>query len=246
MEFTLDLALIRDVLKRETGQSRRDIEELGLLEALGRAGRRHDAALAEAADAATLACAVGCSWCCHFTVDVRAVEAFRILEFVKTRLSQEQAQAIYDQVRCNSAAIKRLSDDERAARNEKCPFLVQGCCAIYEARPQSCRNYHATDATGCQRSYQEPENLDIDPDFAPATYQIGGAHVEAFSGAMNEAGFDDRVYELNCALEAALSDPQAQERFLNGLTPFIDLVGDDVPMEFADLRPSGDGVNKVG
>ncbi len=89
----------------------------------------------------------------------------------------------------------------------KCPFLREGRCAFTPLAPQSCRNYHATNVAGCQQSYEEPDNLDIDPDFAPYVYQAGGAHVEAFSNAMSEAGYDVNAYELNGALDAALSRP---------------------------------------
>jgi hypothetical protein len=61
----------------------------------------------------------------------------------------------------------------------------------------------------CRQSYEEPDNLDIDPDFAPGVYQAGGAHVEAVSTAMRDAGYDVNAYELNCALDAALSRGRA-------------------------------------
>src|SRR5450631_2483730 len=66
--------------------------------------------------------------------------------------------------------------------------------------PQSCRNFHATNVAGCRQSYEEPENLDIDPDFAPGPYQAGGAHVEAVSTAMRDAGYDVNAYELNSSM----------------------------------------------
>ena len=88
---------------------------------------------------------------------------------------------------------------------------------------------------GCRQSYEEPENLDIDPDFAPGVYQAGGAHVEAVSTAMGDAGYDVQRYELNCALDAALSEPGARERFESRLKPFTGLSGEEVPAEFDDL-----------
>src|SRR6201999_2159288 len=94
-----------------------------------------------------------------------------------------------------------------------CPFLYEEKCTVYDARPQSCRNYHATSVAGCRQSYEQPENLDIDPEFAPGVYQAGSAHVEAVSNAMRGAGYDVDAYELNCALDAALSEPGARERF---------------------------------
>jgi hypothetical protein len=100
-------------------------------------------------------------------------------------------------------------------------------------RPQTCRNYHATNVAGCQQSFDDPENLDIDPDFAPWVYQAGGAHVDAFSTAVRDAGYDVDAYEFNGALEAALSDPAARARFESGAAPFIGLSGEEVPVEFS-------------
>jgi len=83
---------------------------------------------------------------------------------------------------------------------------------------------------------REPSNLDIDPDFAPGVYQAGHAHVEAFSAAMGDAGYDVNAYELSRALDAALSDASARERFESRLKPFAGLGGEEVPAEFDDLE----------
>jgi Fe-S-cluster containining protein len=237
MEFTLDVALVRDILRQERMRSREEIGELGALSALEQSQKRHDARIAAAADVGTLACRAGCTWCCYFTVDVRAGEVFRILDFVEHTFSTQEQARVFAEVRLNSAALRSLSEAERVTRNVKCPFLNDARCTIYAVRPQSCRNYHATNVAGCQQSFEEPENLDIDPDFAPGVYQAGAAHVEAVSAAMAEAGYDVNAYELNCALDAALSAPDARHRFEAGLKPFIGLGGDEVPAEFDDLGP---------
>jgi Fe-S-cluster containining protein len=235
MEFTLDVPLIRDILERERARTRDEIRDLGAFKALERSGQRHDARIAAAADVGTLACRAGCAWCCYFTVDVRAVEVFAILDFMERSLAPAERARVYAEVRANSHLFGTLGESERATRNVKCPFLCEGRCSIYAARPQSCRNYHATNAAGCERSYEDPENLDIDPEFAPGVYQAGGAHVEAFSAAMRDAGLDVLAYELNSALHAALSDPGARARFESGLAPFIGLSGEEVFAEFDDL-----------
>jgi Fe-S-cluster containining protein len=237
MEFTLDLTLLRDILVQEHARARDEIRDLGALRALESSQGRHDARIAAAPDVGTLACRAGCTWCCYFTVDVRAAEVFRILDFVEQSFTPEEKARVYAEVRENSAALKTLGEGERVTRNIKCPFLNEGRCTIYAARPQSCRNYHATNVAGCQQSYEEPENLDIDPEFAPGVYQAGGAHVEAVSAAMRDAGFDVNAYELNCALDAALSEPGTRGRFESGLKPFTGLVGEEVPAEFDDLGP---------
>jgi Fe-S-cluster containining protein len=236
MEIDLDLAFIQDVLAKERAAALAEIRDAGVLSALEQSQQRHDERIAAAPDIGTLACRAGCTWCCYFTVDVRAVEVFRILDFVERTFTAEEKARVYSEVRENSAALGSLDDTSRVTRNVKCPFLSEGRCGIYAARPQSCRNYHATDVAGCQQSYEDPGNLDIDPDFAPWVYQAGAAHVEAFSMAMSDAGFDTSAYELNCALEAAMKDPGARERFESAAKPFVELEGQEVPLEFDDLE----------
>jgi Fe-S-cluster containining protein len=235
MEFSLDLPFIRDIVTRERELALDEIRALGAVPAFENSQRRHDARIASAPDVGTLACGAGCSWCCYFTVDVRPVEVFRILDFVEQSFTAEQKTRLYAEVRANRVLLEQLDSDERVTRNLKCPFLTDGRCGIYAARPQSCRNYHATNVAGCQQSYEDPGNLDIDPDFAPYVYQAGGAHVEAFSNAMSEAGYDVSAYELNGALDVARSDPAARERFEARRPPFAPLTGEEVPAEFDDL-----------
>lgn len=237
MEIDLDLEFIRGILAQERESALEEIRALGVVGAFEQSQLRHDSRIASAPDVGTLDCCAGCTWCCYFTVDVRAVEVFRILDFVEHSFTAEEKARVYAEVRANSVALENLDENARMTRNVKCPFLNDGRCTIYAARPQTCRNYHSTNVSGCQQSYEDPGNLDIDPDFAPWVYQTGGAHVEAFSTAMHDSGYDVNAYELNCALQAAISDPAARERFESRSKPFTHLDGEDVPAEFDDLDP---------
>jgi Fe-S-cluster containining protein len=236
MEISIDLAFVRGILEQEHERAQHDIRTAGVLRAFESSQPRHDSRIASAADVGTLACCAGCTWCCYFSVDVRAVEVFSILDFVERMLPTDEKARIYAEVRANSTVLNKMDEIERMGHNIKCPFLSEGRCVIYAARPQTCRNYHATNAAGCKQSYEEPGNLDIDPEFAPLVYQAGGAHVDAFTAALREAGYDAKVYELNCALDAAMSDPGARERFQSKRSPFNTLSGEEVPAEFDDLE----------
>ncbi len=236
MEIIIDSQLVRDIVSQETDEASAEIEMLGVIAAYRRSLERLDQRLSSAKDAPTLACKAGCSWCCYFSVDVRPVEVFNILEFVERQLTPNERDRIRKEIATNKLLLEQLSEQERATRNIKCPFLASGRCTIYAARPQTCRNYHATDATGCQRSYEQPNNVDIDPEFAPVVYQVGGAHVDAFSKAMSDADYDTDAYELSTALSAAMSSPDiARQRFEAKLKPFVDVQGNDVPLEFVEL-----------
>jgi len=237
MEISLDLEFIRRILDQESKLAGEEIPSRGVLVALGESQGRHDERINAAPDVNSLACRAGCSWCCHFTVDVRPVEVFRILDFVEQKFSDERKARVYAEIRAHAADLAGLDDVARMRRNVRCPFLdTGGGCSIYPVRPQTCRNYHATSSAGCRQSYEQPDNLEIDPEFAPYVYQAGAAHVDGFSRGMREAGYDHLAYELNGALEAALSDPAARERFMSKEPPFPRLVGREVPEEFDDLE----------
>jgi Fe-S-cluster containining protein len=236
MEFTLDIALLRSVLAGEYRHARAQIAQRGPVIAYELSQQRHDERLAAAPDAATLACKEGCAWCCHFSVDVRPVEVARILEFVEREFTPEQRRSVRAEIEGNRIALEGLDEDERAQRNVKCAFLIDNRCSIYAARPQTCRNYHATDAAGCRKSFEEPHNRDIDPDFAPLVYQSGGAHVDAFSKAMQDEGYEAAVFEMNAALATAMADPVAFRRRFEArekLAPAVPSM--NVPLEFWDI-----------
>ena len=211
MDIELHLPTIAAVVRDEHAQASRDIATLGPVAAYERTCYRHDERLAAAPDRSTLACKAGCSWCCYFSVDVRAAEVFAILAFMQRELSAAAQQRIRGEIETNRSLLAGCSDEERSRRNIKCPFLDDGRCVIYTARPQSCRNYHATNATGCRRSFENPDDLDIDPEFAPLVYQSGGA------------------------LSAALADPDARRRFESKQKPFAGMEGTHVELEFVEF-----------
>lgn len=235
MEFTIDLVTVLKIAREESTLAKTEIDALGPLAAYQRSVQRHDERLARAHDAQTLDCKAGCAWCCSFSVDIRPVEAFNILKYMKNSLSSDEKKQICSEMTANSAILSGLDDLERMRQTLKCPFLIQNQCSIYKARPQTCRNYHATDSAGCKQSFDEPDNTDIPPDFAPGVYQAGGAHVEAFSQALQDAGYDCAAYELSSAMLELMDDPEtARLRFEGKLPVFLSTEGTEVTPELID------------
>ncbi|HTE43037.1 MAG TPA: YkgJ family cysteine cluster protein [Steroidobacteraceae bacterium] len=235
MEIVIDSDFVDGIVAAEEPRATLDIASQGPIAAQRSSCQRHDERLALARDAATLACKAGCSWCCHFSVDVRPAEVLNMVDYMEQHFTPAQQAQVRRETETNAAMLTHLSELQRMQRNVKCPFLAAGRCSIYSARPQTCRNYHATDVTGCELSYQQPGNLEIDPDFAPYVYQAGGAHVDAFSAAMQGAGYDVQAYELNAAVAAALADPQgARQRFETKQRFFPGIEGREVAAEFIE------------
>ena len=133
MEIEIDFEAVRRLTTEEYALARREIEALGIMAAFERSQQRHDARLATAADAPTLACKAGCSWCCHFSVDVRAVEALQILEFMRRNFSAADQERLQAQIRQNSLEVAPLTDLERMKRTRPCIFSISSSSA------RSCR-----------------------------------------------------------------------------------------------------------
>ena len=122
MEFTLDVPLIRGILEQEYVRVRDEIRDVGVLHTLDHSQPRHDAQIAAAPDIDTLACRAGCTWCCYFTVDVRAVEVFKILDFVERSFTHEEKARVYGEARTNSAALDQLKEGERSPETSSVRF----------------------------------------------------------------------------------------------------------------------------
>src|SRR5882762_1201109 len=113
MEISLDLPFIHGILTQEYERARDEIQSAGVRRAFENSQQRHDMRIASAPDVGTLACRAGCTWCCYFSVDVRAVEVFSILDFVERTFTIEEKARVYAEVQANSKALQNLGEDER-------------------------------------------------------------------------------------------------------------------------------------
>lgn len=121
------------------------------------------------ADGGTVACAAGCSACCHTAVMVYEPEARRVAELLAepahaearahflSRYPAWHAELGKDVERIRTLhRLGRFDDAERLffrlqARRVMCALNRDGLCTVYAARPTICRNTHALDtAAHCQ------------------------------------------------------------------------------------------------
>jgi len=203
-----------------------DLKRVDPVSALAASFRRHDRVLEEARieSGRVLACKEGCSYCCHFKVDVRADEALIIAEFVRTRLDATTRAQVIEAAERNAGFIRSLSPKQHLTTNIKCCFLVDGRCSIYSVRPYACRNFHATDVAGCIRLFEEPENLDVPDSYVPEIHARGAGHREGRQAAVMDAGLDVRAYDLTTAFLEALSAASAVKRLRQGKRALIQAI----------------------
>jgi Fe-S-cluster containining protein len=168
----------------------------------------------------TIQCQQGCSYCCHFRVDVSANEVFAIVEHVQSIFTSNQLEKLVEKATNNKNKLAMLSQAKRIVTNMACPLLEDNVCSIYAMRPSMCRKMHSTDVEACQHSYDNPEDENIENAEHPVLSAITMTMLTAAREGFSTLGLDKTVYDLNEVLIVALSDSKYKKRWLNGKKAF--------------------------
>jgi hypothetical protein len=212
-------AAAADVHRHTTEQlGRRNVEACA---AIG----RHDAAVVEAeferlkGDGAGIACAAGCTFCCHLRVGIFPHEAIALLNHLRTALQPDEASAIEKRILENAHEIDGKSVAEHNAARIRCALLVDGRCAAYDVRPAACARYHSLSRARCEYSYDHPHDIGTARNSRPALAELQafGAAVDAATvAALEGAGLSSTKGELHQRLRAMIESPRAVEQWLAG------------------------------
>ena len=167
----------------------------------------------EQAGPAEIACKSGCSYCCRaLKVSVSLPEIF-LLKLHVTSLPAAEGAALRERIADTYSRTRDNNTQERLLQHESCPLLVDNRCSVYEVRPLSCRAAVSFDADACRRAYAG-EQVKIN---MPQSYFAALKTTSLLLLAtMSAAGLDCRSYELNAGLHIALSEPDAERRWMDG------------------------------
>jgi Fe-S-cluster containining protein len=103
---------------------------------------------------AAMACAAGCSWCCHQIVGITSAELALVAEAIAAKPPASRA-AIAARARDAAAKGKGLDQRQWWAARIRCPLLEDdGLCGIHASRPMPCRAHNSSDAGACRRSFE--------------------------------------------------------------------------------------------
>jgi Fe-S-cluster containining protein len=168
-------------------------------------------AAARAAGAA-IACAPGCTFCCHLRVGVLPHEAVALWRHVRTSLPPEEAAAIEQRVVENARRIDGMTAVEHRAANIPCALLRDGRCSAYEVRPAACAAYHSLSRERCERSFRHPRDAGTPKNARPALLTLqafSDAVIAAARAGATDAGVASPEAELHQSLRALIDDPRA-------------------------------------
>jgi hypothetical protein len=85
------------------------------------------------------ACRRGCAHCCHIPVTISSVEAEIIGRLVGVKPKRPEAALNLSAYASLEDALPAVGAMRRHDAVSPCPFLAEGSCSIYAARPMTCR-----------------------------------------------------------------------------------------------------------
>lgn len=166
------------------------------------------------------ACARGCAMCCHLRVMAMPAEVFGLARYIRRQLAPRALQELVARISDTAVRLHAIPPERLLAVNVPCPLLVDGACSMYPARPFNCRAYHSLDMQACAASFDNPGDASRGHPQSAIVARINEGVQQGLADVFARTGLDRGQYELVTALDEALSDPEAEARFLHGETAF--------------------------
>lgn len=164
-------------------------------------------ALKRLSPTAPLACTKGCDTCCHSLVQVNPLFAILAVHEARHTFPPERLQVLKERLASTPAF---------------CPFLFDGSCSIYAARPMVCRGYYSLNFDLCRQGEFCEKHLGYQGDQAHAAHQLMiflFALEKRLESIETELGLQGDPVFLNVAARTLLDTPDAPERWLAGTQP---------------------------
>jgi hypothetical protein len=173
-----------------------------------------------------IACARGCAHCCTVWVEASPPEVFYAVAAMDPMVRARALGAVEET--CSQTA--GLPYEARDSMRVPCPLLENDACSDYSGRPIACRTAVSTDADVCLRAYRllSGEGIPV-----PVVWTgLRQGYSVALEGALIHAGLAHRYREWNESLRVALSDPDAEARWLGGADVFEGAPSTSAPATF--------------
>ncbi len=163
-----------------------------------------------------LDCSKGCAFCCFPPVSANLPEVINLVAYIRSQKSPEQAEAIHSRVRKTAELTRSMTAQERHSRSLACPYLEDGSCSVYPARPLACRGFNSADVSACEAGYEDPTREGSVPSFLPLLL-TAQAIKDGLRRGLKRAGLEHRLVDLTKASEILLEDvDQVTQQWLDG------------------------------
>lgn len=166
----------------------------------------------------TLACHGECSACCRLRVAATAPEIFLLARFVTVNAAAFAARDVmlFKRIADADQAIGGLSEEQRMLVQYACPLIEGELCLAYKVRPLACRGHAAFDKALCVAAARGEA---VETPVSTSHLVVRSLVQNALMSALRRSGLAWGLYEVNRALNVALSAPDALEQWISGQDP---------------------------
>lgn len=177
---------------------------------------------------APIACQKGCSACCSAKVLVAPPEAVRIADHARRTLSRQALAALRTRVHEKAELVRGLSRIERLDAKVPCAMLDdEGACSVHQVRPLICAGWNSIDKPGCDAHFLD-RTAEKPPLMHPQSNEVCLAVLGGLIGAAIDRQLETRPLELHAALDVALNDEHAGDRWRCGEPVFENAIDPEV------------------
>jgi len=191
-------------LKRAIGQLYQSVDQLldSFLERTAQEGAGAD-------------CKHGCAWCCHQEVFAITHEFLYLHDFALRKLSQKEREGILERAREKVILTMNKSLEEQLCVRYACPFLNEGSCMAYEARPMACRIYLSSSVRSCKREHDQPGNQKNIPELYEFPLIAGRMLNEGFVACLKQLGLQTSELPMEQGYSSMVTFGQTMEDWLS-------------------------------
>ncbi len=169
-----------------------------------------------------IACRKGCSYCCGTRIMASIPEVLRLASWVVENFSKEELGALRKRLAEFNAKVLAIKASGEQRPPIDCAILVNNSCSAHPGRPILCRAANSVDVNACINARENWRDQSLTIPLVGQPLYAGKDLIRGLRMALEERGIASPDVEMPLALEIALSDPSAGNRFLAG-EPVFDL-----------------------
>ena len=133
-------------------------------------------------------CKKGCSWCCYQEVYAVTHELIYLHDHLRQTRSTGNQDQFLERAREKARLTAGRPEEEQLKIRAACPFLEEGSCMVYDARPMACRIYLSSSVRSCKTHYDRPENGNSFPELFEFPLNAGRMLNEGFVSYLKQRG----------------------------------------------------------
>ena len=166
-------------------------------------------------------CKKGCAWCCSQAVLTSTHELMYIFAWMEKNLSPADLEKIHGRAESRNKYTAGMSAKEFLHFVHPCPFLEEGSCLVYAARPMACRIYLSSDEKSCKQQVDQPDDPGVMARLYEFPLRAGRLVNEGIRKALAEKGIVTSEWLIESLLVQVFAKKNRLSGWINDYKAFM-------------------------